>query len=179
MIRWQPTRADTASARRRRLLLSLMIKAGIAAILVSAFIHPRPVLVYNPSPSVPIGFYLLAAPEALVRGDLVLAPLPDPIHTWADKRGYVPATVPVLKQVAALAGDEVCATGPTVRINGQTVATRLRSDRAGRGLPWWEGCRRLTSGEVFLFNAASHQSFDGRYFGVTKRTAIIGKAHRL
>ena len=40
-------------------------------------------------------------------------------------------------------------------------------------MPVWSGCRVLKDGEVFLL--ADHpKSFDGRYFGVTKTSRIIG-----
>lgn len=179
MILWQRARPLTPCERRRRLALGLLMKAAISAVLLSAVIQPRPVLVYNPSPSVPIGFYRIDAPVDLKRGDLVLAQLPGAMRRLANQRRYVPATVPVLKAVAAVPGDEVCANADRIEINGGLIGIRKRFDHAGRLMPRWEGCRRLAPDELFLFNASSAHSFDGRYFGVLKRSAIIGKARPL
>jgi conjugative transfer signal peptidase TraF len=179
MISWQRARPASPRERRYRQALSLWITAGLAAILVSAVIQPRPLLVYNPSPSVRVGFYRIDAPGNPRRGGLVLARLPDDMRKLADQRRYVPATVPVLKVVAALSGDEVCAETGRIRINGQEVGIRQRLDRNGRPMPWWTGCVRLQSNEVFLLNGMSPHSFDGRYFGITDRASIIGKAFPL
>jgi conjugative transfer signal peptidase TraF len=174
MILWQP-----APLRRRRLVIGLTMKAGLAAIALSAGLHPRPWLVYNASASVPIGFYRIDAPISLKTGDLVLANLPPDMRGLANDRRYLPASVPVLKSIAAVSGDEVCATGHRIVINGREVAERLSRDRANREMPWWEGCRRLQANDLFLLNATSVHSFDGRYTGVVSVSEVIGKARPL
>ena len=42
------------------------------------------------------------------------------------------------------------------------IATR---DRQGRALPRWQGCRRMTQDELFVFSARVPNSFDSRYYG--------------
>ena len=42
-------------------------------------------------------------------------------------------------------------------------------------MPRWTGCRRLSGGEYFLL-MDSPLSFDGRYFGVTQRKDLVGRA---
>jgi type IV secretory pathway protease TraF len=59
------------------------------------------------------------------------------------------------------------------------AVTRRATDGARRTLPWWEGCARLGEGDAFLLMARAKASFDGRYFGVTRRRDIVGKAHLL
>lgn len=113
------------------------------------------------------------------RGDLVLVKIPEDMRELADQRRYVPETVPLIKPIAAHEGDEVCAEGEVIQINGRAVGTRQMKDRSGRDMPRWSGCKRLEADEVFLFNADSPLSFDGRYFGVTKASAIIGKVRPL
>ncbi len=81
----------------------------------------------------------------------------------------------MIKRVSALSGDIVCASGARVSVNDEAPVLRLNSDRLGRPLPWWQGCRRLTSDEVFLMNANAPLSFDGRYFGVVKKEQILAK----
>jgi len=94
----------------------------------------------------------------------------------AAARGYVPSGVPLVKQVAAIEGDRVCAVGETLFVNGKIAAFRQAHDRNGRGLPWWTGCRVLGPGELLLLMPASALSFDGRYFGVSQESDVIGRA---
>jgi len=82
--------------------------------------------------------------------------------------------VPLVKRVAAVAGDRVCAADHAVNIDGRHVADRLSADRLGRPLPVWTGCRTLQVGELFLLNGVP-DSFDGRYFGPTPTSAVIGE----
>ncbi|MFT4077470.1 MAG: S26 family signal peptidase [Asticcacaulis sp.] len=132
----------------------------------------RPAIIYNPSPSAPLGYYRTLAPTSPARGDWVLITAPDPARELADARGYSPKTVPMIKSVAALGGDRVCAADGLISINGKVVATRMRLDHRGRPMPWWSGCLTLNNNEVFVLNRGAPSSFDGRYFGVIQRQAI-------
>jgi conjugative transfer signal peptidase TraF len=118
---------------------------------------------------------LLRGAGAPFRGDLVLARAPLWARKLAAERGYLPLNMPIVKRVAAVAGDVVCASGDTISIDGRPVAHRLTSDRMGRPLPQWDGCEILGSGEFFLLMADVPDSFDGRYFGVTERRNIISR----
>jgi conjugative transfer signal peptidase TraF len=155
-----------------------VIAATIAAVIAfatSALVSPTPRLVWNASASAPLGLYWVARSEGLSRGEFVLAELPDSARKLAAERGYLPERVPLVKRIAALSGDRVCAVGTTISINDHAVAERLKTDSRGRELPAWEGCRLLQSDEVFLLMAGVPDSFDGRYFGPVARAAIIGK----
>ncbi|MGB8843385.1 MAG: S26 family signal peptidase [Aliidongia sp.] len=154
----------------------------LAATLVAAFGiglpmigGPVPRLIYNGSASAPLGFYRLVPDTPITRGDLVLARLPAPAARLAAERGYLPRSVPVVKRVAALADDNVCAESGNVIINGRIAARVLPVDGAGRPLPAWQGCRTLDSDEFFLLMADIPASFDGRYFGPVSAMAIIGR----
>jgi conjugative transfer signal peptidase TraF len=135
----------------------------------------EPLLVYNATASAPVGFYRVLPPSPLRQGDLVLAGTPASVRLLAAERGYVPATVPLVKRVAALRGEMVCAVGHSITIDGRHVADQLLVDRLGRALPAWSGCRTLDQGEVFLLVEGVPDSFDGRYFGPVAMSAIIGK----
>ena len=148
---------------------------GLSATLL---FEPAPRLVWNVSTSVPVGLYRVIPGARPPRGSLVALRLPEPTKTLASERGYLPGGVPLIKPVAAVAGDRVCAQGAGITINGRYVASRLHADRAGRPLPAWQGCRRLGSDELFLFAPAAG-SFDGRYFGVSNQRNVIGPAWRL
>jgi type IV secretory pathway protease TraF len=80
-----------------------------------------------------------------------------------------------VKRVAAVRGDLVCASGPEVSVNGVRVATRLPRDPSGRALPWWQGCRRLSTHEYLLLMDVPG-SFDGRYFGISAGHDLVGRA---
>lgn len=159
----------------RRAWRSLVFGVTMLSMLAtSASLVPTPRLLWNASASAPIGFYWRVA-GAPSRGDLVLARAPHWARTLAAERRYLPLNVPILKRVAAVAGDVVCASGDAISIDGRLVAHRLASDRMARPLPQWEGCEKLGAGEFFLLMADAPDSFDGRYFGVTKRHDIIGR----
>jgi conjugative transfer signal peptidase TraF len=110
-----------------------------------------------------------------MRGDLVLVIPPPSIAKFAAQRGYLPAGVPLVKRIAAMAGDTVCARGNSISIDGQFVAAWLSADGERRPLPSWQGCRTLDQDEVFLLMEGVRTSFDGRYFGPTNSSQIVGR----
>lgn len=180
-----PTVADAlrciiAGRRRRRRRLAYAALIGVTAVPLTASIlwKPPALLVWNASASAPIGLYRLHVGEPLRRGDMVVAWTPLPARTLAARRHYLPANVPLVKRVAAAAGDRVCAAGRSVTINGRRAAVRQQSDAAGRLLPWWSGCRGLAANEYLLL-MDSARSFDGRYFGVTRGSDVLGRAELL
>lgn len=153
--------------------------AGIAACVVgllslAASGPARPRLVWNASASAPVGLYWVSAAPPRV-GDMVVAWAPGPARLLAARRHYLPANVPLVKRVAAMAGARICAAGDWITIDGRRAARRRRRDAAGRRLPVWTGCHILAAGELFLLmdNGAS---FDGRYFGVTPADHVVGRA---
>jgi len=172
------SKAPGAACRRRWRIGAVAGLAGAALALPPA-LQPAPWLVWNASPSVPIGLYWVGARAPLGPGDTVVAWLPSAARALAGHRGYLPVAVPAVKRVAAAAGARVCAHGASVAIDGRRVATRLAADRRGRPLPWWHGCRTLAPGEIFLLAARSADSFDGRYFGPSPAADVIGRAYLL
>lgn len=145
---------------------------GIAALA------PQPRLVWNASASMPPGLYHVEVGRLPATGELVLVEAPEHLAALMAARGYLPRGVPLLKRVAAADGALVCRTGNFVTIDGAGIARARTSDRAGRPLPHWLGCRRLGSGEYFLIGAAP-DSFDSRYFGPLPAASLIGTAHPL
>lgn len=141
--------------------------------------RPVPILLWNASPSSPVGLYAVGSPAELKAGDTAIAWPPSAARRLAAERHYLPAGVPLVKRVAATSGARVCARGKTILVNGRPGAIRRLRDRAGRRLPWWTGCRRLRRGEIFLLSADVPEAFDGRYFGVTHPSEIIGAGRLL
>ena len=154
--------------------------AGLAAALAATLLAPpRPRFVWNASASAPVGLYAVGDAAPAARGDMVIARVPDEFRMMAARRRYLPANVPLVKRVAAEPGDEVCAIGERVTVNGRLIVRRLDRDGAGRPMPWWSGCALLAPGQFFLLMTDSPASFDGRYFGVSGAGDIVGRAQLL
>lgn len=137
--------------------------------------RPAPRLLFNTTASAPIGFYLLT-PGRYAKGQLAAVSPPPALATWMARRGYLPTNVPLLKEVAAVGGQQICGLGDALSIDGQTVARIRPKDRWGRTLPAYRGCRRLVDGEVLLLNRHAPDSLDGRYFGPMPARQVIGGA---
>jgi conjugative transfer signal peptidase TraF len=135
-----------------------------------------PLYIWNVSESVPIGLYRLQAPEQLFVTELVAVRPPEPLASFLDFNGYLPAGVPMLKRVLALPGQTVCRTGLAITVDGVEVGEARQRDGRGRPLPAWRGCLTIAPDEIFLMNWQSAASFDGRYFGPIASSSILGHA---
>lgn len=151
--------------------------AGLALLGLSCENATR--LVWNASASAPMGLYLWSPATKLTRGDLVLADPPVWVREFAAERGYLPLHVPLIKRIAALPHDRICGSGKRISINGQVIAVRLATDARHRPLPTWQGCLGLGNSEIFLLSTDKPGSFDGRYFGLVKRSAVKGRLRPL
>ncbi len=125
--------------------------------------HARPVVIYNPSQSVPSGFYVRSG-DPPRRGDVVTVAAGEVAPEYAALRGYADRSDLFLKRVTATEGQLVCAQDGMISIDGAQVATRIERDAEGHTLPSWRGCRRLGADELFLLGDTD-DSFDGRYWG--------------
>ena len=168
------------SRKRAHIVLAVLSACGLAALAWASFAMPSPHVVYNPSNSVPVGWYRIepgnSPADSLHVGSIVLARLPAEPAALAAQRGYLPLYIPLLKRVGAVAPQHVCIVGGVVRIDGVPVAAVLRADRLGRLLPSWPQCRALAEGELFLLSATNPASFDSRYFGPIAASTVIGTA---
>jgi len=168
-----------------RLVLAGLSTCGLAALAWASFVHPLPRLIYNPSDSVAVGWYRVeplhqrtdSLPRPLSVGSIVLTTLPADTAALAAQRRYLPARVPLLKRVGAIAPQTVCVFDALVWIDGVPVAAVRPADRLGRPLPSWPQCRQLRPGELFLLSTTNPASFDSRYFGPVSASAVIGVAH--
>jgi conjugative transfer signal peptidase TraF len=170
--------------RRKEKHLRLRRRAGlvsglVGAVALSMALPPTPRLVWNASASAPIGLYIVSPGPDARRGDMVIAPVPVAVRLLAASRRYIPANVPLVKHVAAVPGDRVCAIGIIITIDGRIAASRRANDGSGRPMPWWTGCRLLRQGDILLLAPGEPASFDGRYFGVSGSADIIGTARAI
>ncbi len=158
---------------RRKIVWAMVIAAAL--VIVPSFVPWSPRLLWNASASVPIGLYLLRPVDNVAVGDLVAVQPPPELSDFLDERGYLPRHVPLLKHVVALPGAIICRAGNTIIVDQSVVGFAHFLDSLGRRLPRWEGCRRLTDGEIFLMNPDASDSLDGRYFGALPITVIAGR----
>jgi conjugative transfer signal peptidase TraF len=148
---------------------------GLASMAFAIFGKPAPRVVYNATASAPIGYYAVLPAFPLHPGDLVLVKPPDAARRLASEREYLPTGVPLVKRIAAVAGELVCAGADGVRVGGVVIAHALAVDARGRALPAWSGCGALGPNEVFLLMADIPASFDSRYFGPVPIGSVIGR----
>jgi conjugative transfer signal peptidase TraF len=146
------------------------------AALATLFVPVTHHLVWNASPSIPTGLYAIRGKASLHVGERVAIEPPPALRRLLRERGYLPDRVPLLKRVAAVSGQRVCHFAHGVTIDGELVGIARVRDRAGRPLPAWFGCRRITTNELFVMNPAAPGSFDGRYFGPLNIDTVIGRA---
>lgn len=141
---------------------------------------PMPLrFIWNASASVPVGLYDLRPPHNLEIGDLVAAMPDKQLADFMVTRGYIGRHVPILKRLMGLPGQVVCRIGSAVTVDAVPLGEALENDRFGRPLPVWQGCHRIGDGQIFLMNPSVPDSLDGRYFGLTPASNVIGKATSL
>src|SRR5437899_2532066 len=133
-----------------RLGLLVGMAVGVLVLIVSAHARPSVQVVYNPSDSAPRGWYRVMPTTRLSVGDYVVARLPHATARLAATRGYLPVSVPVLKRIAAVSGQQVCVRDSVVCVDGLPLARTLEVDRLGRPMKPWPECRRLIGDQLFL-----------------------------
>lgn len=160
--------------RRAGIILATALAAAGVSYPVFA---PMPVkLIWNASPSVPVGFYTIDTDGPFDVPDLVAVTVAEPLAAVFAERGYLPKGALLLKRIVGVSGQVVCRSNRTISVDGAAVGSALERDRAGRELPVWQGCRRVSAGAVFLMNVDVRDSLDGRYFGPISTDQIIGRA---
>lgn len=154
-------------ARRRQPVAVLVMTAlGVVMVIASAAAQAR--LVWNFTPSIPVGLYSIEERAWKVE-DLVALKPSGRLLQILQTAGVLKDGRLLMKRVAATGGDEVCRSGQELSINGLPRAVA----RQVVALAPWSGCHRLEEGEVFLLGETDN-SFDGRYFGVTSASDIVG-----
>jgi conjugative transfer signal peptidase TraF len=166
-------RPDSARFRLVLVLAILSIALVAATALPTKTRIPR--IIYNASGSAPVGFYR-GENRMPLRGDTAVIQPSKTLESLLVSQAFLPPGIPLLKRVAAVAGDRVCRSGGVVFVNGVAVAEALERARNGRPLPIWEGCLTLSEGQFFLIQP-HYYSLDSRYFGPVNACQIIGVAH--
>lgn len=163
---------------RRRWTIATAAAASLFAVSFTAVavLDPLPRIIWNASASAPLGLYRIEPERNPSVGTLVAVAPPEHLGRWLAARGYLGERVPLLKQVAARAGQRVCRIGVVVSVDARPVAVALARDGRGRSLPVWQGCRTLHAGELLMLNSDHADSMDGRYFGPLPASTVLGRA---
>jgi conjugative transfer signal peptidase TraF len=137
----------------------------------------------NMTPSYPLGLWRIEVMQRVPNvGDVVFICPPEvSAFELALKRGYLPrglcvgGTGPLIKTVAALAGQDIAIDG-RVHIDGRLLDhSELRAvDAEGRALAAFTG-GVVPTGDVFL-HSRFPGSYDSRYFGPVPVAGILGLA---
>ena len=160
-------------------MLIVLAAAFVTSILLVAavVVSPLPRLIWNASPSVPVGLYWIEFRQPN-RSEIAVLKLREWAQMIADQRNYMPSIAWLMKPIFATSGAIVCRFGSLTFVDGRLIAKALLQDTMHRPMPVWKGCRKLSDTEVFLLS--QHRgSFDSRYFGPVDRALIIGTAKRL
>jgi len=111
----------------------------LGVLVLAAVVSTRWVRV-NVSPSAPLGLYRLAAVvPPLPRGTLVVLPVPPAVQRWHAR------WLPLLKPVAAVAGDVVCVKDNRLQIAGVEYGP-VYHEAHGKLLSHLEGCQPVPDG---------------------------------
>jgi conjugative transfer signal peptidase TraF len=161
--------------RRRR---AVCLLASPVALLVAGRLAG---LRLNLTESLPVGLYVTVG-AAPARGALVLLCLPPEMAAFARARGYVPrggacpgGIVPIGKPIVAIPGDTVTVMPTGLIVNGAPVSNSraLETDRKGRPLPALAvGRYPVGQDELWVLSSYSQLSFDSRYFGAVRVSAV-------
>jgi type IV secretory pathway protease TraF len=157
--------------------LFVIATVGFVFLAMKPLINPVPLLIWNASKSVPIGWYFIAKRQPMIGEIAVIKPV-DWVQLYASSRGYLPQNVWLLKPIFAANPSIICRFGSHVFVNGRQVAKAKIADKMYRVLPVWKGCIALSSTQYFVLGR-HRDSFDSRYFGPVEQSQIVGTAFSL
>jgi conjugative transfer signal peptidase TraF len=138
----------------------------------------------NLSASMPRGLYRVTH-DPLAVGHFVAICLPRPIAQFGRARGYLTAGAcadgqqPVLKRIAAMAGDQIEVQPEAVTINNTRMPNSAVYDQDSHGralphVPW--GTYTLRSGELWVMSTYVANSWDSRYYGPVSVSSVYATA---
>lgn len=189
------TASTFSSPRRAREILSSILPSRTLLLAfwgcVSVVSVVLILLVFNPSLSLPQGFYVRTPTGEIQRGDLVSFCLAPDAARLARTREYLPSssdgshpqcpenTPPMIKRIQALPGDTVEVNLEGVYVNGKQVADPPpHCDASVRPLPIQYGSHLLQAGEYWV-TTDLYLSLDSRVYGPVHRSQIFARAYPL
>ena len=136
----------------------------------------------NLTASMPIGIYRVTSPRTVISKGMMISVCPPlPAATVGRERAYLfagpcpGATEPLLKVVAATAGDHIVLRPSGVLVNGRLLphSRTLNADRAGRPLLPWRTGPYLLRGDALWIYAPNERSWDSRYWGPASIKSVL------
>jgi conjugative transfer signal peptidase TraF len=171
-----PRRSIEMTAKHKKIMFA-MVTVGLVFLAVKPLINPVPLLIWNASESIPIGWYFIAKRQPKFGEIAVIKPV-DWVQIYASSRGYLPQNVWLLKSIFAIHRSIICRFGAHVFVDGKQVAKAKIVDKMHRVLPVWKGCNVLASTQYFVLGH-HRDSFDSRYFGPVEEKQVVGTAFPL
>lgn len=145
-----------------------IVLVGLLLILVGSRF-----LIFNVTPSLPRGMYLLLPAKDIQRGDLVIFDIPEHLKECQ----YIPKFTDILlKEVGAIENDKVEIREESIYINEKKYGNIYKQDSLGEKLPQLSQKQLQPLKGDFLPLAPALNSYDGRYYGTVKITEIKNKA---
>jgi len=162
-----------------KFIIGGIITVAIIATTAEIKYPPKPLILYNPSHSAPVGWYRLHKNISPALDAQVAAYAPEWARKLADERKYLPYDYPLIKTVWAIEGDEVCYNNRSVSVANRPDISVQAQDSLGRDMPLRSGCIVLKPGEYFLVSPDVQTGFDSRYFGPVRIENILGRVEYL
>ncbi len=130
-------------------------------------------IMFQITPSLPKGVYLIDRPARIENGMLCVFTIPPDVYGMMRSRGWLPENLSffLMKPVVAKQGDVVEVSAAGLSINGKYFGPVSQYDSQGLPLPRAYRKYLLGQGEYFVASTY-HNSFDSRYFGKIRRADI-------
>ncbi len=160
--------------------LPVLFGGGLMLLAIVPNIHNGKLhfLIYNTTPSIPVGIYRLhrdADTRPISVEDIAVYPIPESVIGLVEARRYIHPKNALIKPVVGERGDYVCTEGRAVVVNSSSYGRIREADSFGRPLPWFRFCGTVEDDVIFTF-INDERSFDSRHYGPIKRADIIGRA---
>ncbi len=139
-------------------------------------------VVYNNTPSEPVGFYWVKSMRpgisSIKHGDKIsfCPPVNRTNYPFLERGSCPGGTLPFFKTVVGVAGDVVAVSVSGVYINGRVLpdSAPTRSLKF-KGMRHAYGILKLRQGQIWTYGSgAPKHSFDSRYWGVLDESAVVG-----
>jgi type IV secretory pathway protease TraF len=161
------------TTKHHRIMLTIA-SIGIAFLAMKPIIIPLPLVIWNASESIPVGWYFVAKRQPII-GEIAVIKPAEWVQIFTSSRGYLPQNVWLLKPIFASHPSIICRFASHVFVDGKHVAKAKIKDKMHRLLPVWKGCKALTSTQYFVLGR-HRDSFDSRYFGPIEKHQVVGTA---
>lgn len=154
-------------------LKTLIITAMVVVCFLSACKALSNKIMFQITPSLPKGAYLIDHADRIDTGTLCVFTIPPEVFGMVKSRGWIPEHLRyyLMKPVVAKQGDIVEVSAAGLSINGRYFGPVSQYDSQGLPLPRLYKKYVLGSGEYFVATPY-RKSFDSRYFGKIRRSDI-------